>query len=298
MHITLEQARAFDCVARHGTIQNAANELNKGHSAIVYLLRTLEEQTGLVLFDRSGYRNRVTLQGEIVLRYCRNILATEQELEIMCKNLRGGWEPSLKIIYDGIIDFNVIGDALFMLNGMKAPTEVKVLAAHLNEVKARFEDEKGDLMMTILPINQPGLNECKMRPIRLLLVASSQHPLGEKGRKKVTPNDLNLHTYIKIRETAGLVGLSTENLNFDSSFFVNDFFTKKLAILKRLGFGWLPDYLIKSELKEGQLVVVKGVFASEQKVNPRLYYRSEALLGKATKEVLKFLGNDKYADKP
>lgn len=295
MNITLDQARAFESVARHGTIQKAAHDLHKGHSAIVYLIRTLEEQTGIRLFDRTGYRNRVTLQGEIILRYCQQLLATTQELEIMCKNLTGGWEPSLKIIYDGVIDFNVIGDALFMLSGMKAPTEVKVLAAHLNDVKRRFEDEKADLMMTILPIHQAGVNEHKMKPLRLLLVASREHVLGKKVRKKLTLKDLNNHTYIKIRETTGLVGLSTENFSFESSFFVNDFYTKKLAILKRLGFGWLPEYLIKDELKSRELTLLSGVFSSGHEVHPRLYYRSEALLGKAIKEVLRFLSSQKYA---
>ncbi len=287
MHITLDQARAFDAVARNKTIQNASHELHKGHSAIVYLIRSLEEQTGISLFDRTGYRNQVTLQGEIVLRYCRQLLMTSDELEIMCKNLRGGWEPSLKIIYDGVIDFNVIGDALYKLNDMKAPTEVKVLAAHLNEVQSRFEDEKADLMMTILPIQHPDISEARMKPIRLLLVSSGEHPLGKKRREKITIEDLNHHTYIKIKETVGLVGLSTERMSFDSSFFVNDFFTKKLAVCKRLGFGWLPEYLIKDELKKKKLVVLNGNFESIHQVTPRLYYRSEVLLGKAAKELLR-----------
>ena len=287
MHITLDQARAFDAIARHSTIQNASLELHKGHSAVVYLIRTLEEQTGIMLFDRSGYRNRLTLQGEIVLRYCRQLLMTAAELEVMCKNLQGGWEPSLKIIYDGVIDFNVIGDALYRLNDMKAPTEVKVLAAHLNEVKSRFEDEKADLMMTILPIHQPGISELKMKSIRLFLVAGEGHLLEKKRRNKLTIDDLNCHTYIKIKETTGLVGLSTDNMNFNSSFFVNDFFTKKLAIQKRLGFGWLPEYLIKDEVKRKQLVVLKGNFESVHQVEPKIYFRSETLMGKAAKELLK-----------
>ncbi len=288
MNITLDQARAFDAVARHATIQKASYELHKGHSAVVYLIRTFEEQAGVLLFDRTGYRNRVTLQGEIVLRYCRQLLATTAELEAMCKHLQGGWEPSLKIIYDGVIDFNVIGDVLYKLNNMKAPTEVKVLAAHLNEVQSRFEAEKADLMMTILPIQHPGIGEARMKPIRLFLVSSSEYPLGRKRRKKVTVEEMNQHTYIKIKETAGLVGLSTESINFDSSFFVNDFFTKKLAICKQLGFGWLPEYLIKDELKQKKLVVLNSDLESVHQVTPRLYYRSEALLGKAAKELLGF----------
>lgn len=293
MNITLEQASAFEAVARLGTIQNAAQELHKGHSAIVYLLKSLEAQTGLMLFDRSGHKNKMSLQGEIVLKYCQQLLSTKKELEYICQSLKGEWEPKLKIIYDGVINFNDIGDALFMLNEMKAPTEVKVLAAHLHEVQSKFEEEKADMMMTILPIHTPGMDELRMPPIRLLLVAHAEHALGKKSKSKLSRQRLNQHTFIKIRETGGLVGLSTEAMDFDSSFFVNDFHTKKLAILKKLGFGWLPDYLIQDELKQKKLVVLRGELHSEHLVEPRLYHRQEELLGKATRELLRFLKSRK-----
>lgn len=289
MNISLDQARAFDAVQRLGTIQNAAQELHKGHSAVVYLLRTLEEQTGIQLFDRSGHKNRITLQGEIIHRYCRQLLTTTTELEMMCKSLKGGWEPSLKIIYDGVIDFNQIGKALFMLNEMKAPTEVKVLAAHLHEVEAKFDDEKADMMLTILPIQKAGIAELRLKPIRLLLVAHRGHELGKKNKVPRTRLDLNRHTYIKVRDTAGQLGLSTEFMNFDSCFFVNDFYTKKMAIMNRLGFGWLPEYLIAQELQDKTLTLIKSELSSEHKVEPCLYHRHEKLMGKATVELLKFI---------
>jgi DNA-binding transcriptional LysR family regulator len=74
VNITLDQAEALDAVARLGTYQKAAEELHKGHSAIMYLLRNLEEQVGLKLLDRSGYRSKMTVEGQIVLQYCRELL--------------------------------------------------------------------------------------------------------------------------------------------------------------------------------------------------------------------------------
>src|SRR5689334_17722029 len=102
MNVTLEQARALDALARHGTFAAAATALRKGHTAVLYALRTLEEQTELTLLDRRGYRTRLTPAGERVLEHCRKMLAAERELEAACAEIRAGWEPSLRIVFDGI----------------------------------------------------------------------------------------------------------------------------------------------------------------------------------------------------
>ncbi len=54
--VTLEQARVLDALARTGSLQAAAKALAKGHPAVLYSLKTLEDAVGLRLLDRSGYR--------------------------------------------------------------------------------------------------------------------------------------------------------------------------------------------------------------------------------------------------
>ncbi|NJM09610.1 MAG: LysR family transcriptional regulator [Bdellovibrionaceae bacterium] len=289
MEITLEQAKVFDAVARLGTIQKAAQELNKAHSAIIYSLKTLEEQTQLTLMDRSGHRNRITLQGQIVLKYCRRLLGIRGELEALCAKMKGGWEPSLKLIYDGIVDFNFIGDALFVLNEMKAPTEVKVLSAHLHEVEDLFSRENADIMVTILPLQRLQIPCIRLKPIQMHLVAHRDHPLGAySGRRRIGSPDLNRHTFITIKTAQGQVGLSTEQMKFDSYFYVNGFMTKKMAIMKQLGFGWLPDYLTRDELKAGSLRMLKTEIDNKHTVFPLLYHRPEEAAGKAARGTAEF----------
>lgn len=287
MDITMEQAKVLETVARLGTLQKAAGELNKAHSAVLYALKSLEEQVGVNLFDRSGYRNRLTREGEVVLKFCRQILATRLELIEICHQMKDGWEPSLKLIYDGVVDFNNIADALFKLHSQKVPTEVKVLSAHLNEVEPLFAIENANLMVTILPLQRLQIPSIKLKPIQLHLVAHSEHPLGQKGPQSLSSSDLNQHTFILIKTAPGQLGLGTEQMKFDSYFYVNDFATKKAAILKRLGFGWLPDYLIEDELKKKSLCLIKTEIDNTHTLYPRLYHRREDLVGKATLELIR-----------
>lgn len=293
MDITLEQARVFESVARLGTIQKAAAELHRGHSAVLYSLKGLEEKTGLSLFDRAGYRNRITPSGQVVLKYCEKLLSVQRELADTCRMISGGWEPSLKLIYDEVVDFNLIGRALFRLNEMRPPTEVKVLSAHLDEVERNFLEENADMMVTVLPFEKLLLQSHRLAPIRMHLVAHRLHPLSQGDRAKLTFADLNRHTFITIKTSPGEVALSTEKMDFDSYFFVKGFMTKKLAIMNRLGFGWLPDYLIADEILKGSLRLLRTEVKNTGTVRPRLYHRPEEQMGKASLELLRFLKAEK-----
>lgn len=289
MDITLDQARAYEAVARLGTIQKAANEIHRTHSAVLYSIKNLEEQTGIKLFDRGGYRNRITLGGELVLKYCRKLLETRQELLNACSKIKDGWEPSLKLIYDDVVDFNFIGRALFHLNEMQAPIEVKILSAHLHEVESLFLTEKADMMVTVLPFQKLDLPSRRLAPIQMYLVAHHQHALNQKHRGRVSNEQLNRHTFITNRTTPGQVGLSTDKIHFDSYFYVNGFVNKKLAIMNKLGFGWLPDYLIAPELKKDTLKILKTEIDNSIRLHPRLFFRHEENLGKASRRLLQHI---------
>lgn len=287
MHITLDQAQAFEAVARLGTVQKAAKSLHKGHSAILYLLRTLEEQLALKLFDRSGYRNKISAQGEVVLKYCRQLIQTRNELAVACESLKGGWEPSIKLIYDGVVDFNLIADAFFHVNWADFPTEVKITAAFMREVESKFIEEKADLMLTILPIDLPGVFSIPIKPIKMLLVAHRDHPLAKfSDRKKAKMEDLSRFAFVKVRDTSGELGLSTDKGVFKSTVLVNDFPTKKEAIMRGMGFGWLPEYIIQKELKSHSLCIVKTELENQLSFHPRLYHRKPELLGKAVQKLI------------
>tara|TARA_B110001454_G_scaffold171291_1_gene162072 strand:- start:104831 stop:105715 length:885 start_codon:yes stop_codon:yes gene_type:complete len=287
MFISLEQAAAFDAIVEKGTVQKAAESLNKGHSAILYLIRTLESQLDLKLFDRSGYRNKLTTEGQTVLKYCRKMLEAQNDLRAVCKNLQQGWEPSLKIIYDGVVDFDSIGNALFALNEFKAPTEIKLVSAFLGDVESKYETEDADMMVTILPIKRRELQAIPLRQFRMFLVSHPEHSLGKQKSRKIEIKELEDHTYIRVGAASHPIGLSTDRIDFSSYFYVNDFHTKKQAILKKLGFGWLPEYMVKTELKNKSLKILTTEIQNTALFHPKLFHRRTELVGKMGQHLLK-----------
>ena len=145
----------------------------------------------------------------------------------------------------------------------------------------KFIEEEADIMVTVLPIKQAQLVSTKLKPIKMQLVA---HKELFQLKRKLRINDLKQQTYIKVRSGSGVIPLSTEQVDINSSFIVNDFTSKKQAILKKAGYGWLPHYMIEKELKNGSHKVLNTEIENKYSLIPRLYHQKKSLLGQTAQQ--------------
>lgn len=274
MNVTLDQARTLDAFAREGTLQATAKRLHKGHPAVLYALKQLEQQTGLMLFDRTGYRTRLTAAGEAVLQNCRAMLDAEKALEMTCAVLQSGWEPVLRVVFDAIVPLNPVFEVVKKIREEKAPTKVMFSVDSLAGVEARFDEEQAQLMVSVLPTAQlAGLSVRKLPRLKARLVAHRRHPLSQKTR--VTRGDLEEHVLLTVRGSDPRLQLATAELDTQSTVHLSDFHAKKAAIVANIGFGWLPDWLIADELKSGELVPLQVAHGATHIFEPRVTTRGK-----------------------
>lgn len=286
MNVTLEQARTLDAFARAGTLQAAAKTLHKAHSAVLYALKQLETQTGLSLFDRSGYRTRLTPAGEEVLRHCRSLLSAEQSLYTACQELQSGWEPVLRVVFDAVVPLSPVLEVVRALKEEKAPTRVQLSVDSLGGVEERFERENAQVMISVLPARIEGLTLVTLPRLKARLVAHKAHPLA-KLKRAVTRDDLAAHVLLTVRGSDPRLQLSTAQLDAQSMVHLSDFHAKKAAIVAGIGFGWLPDWLIEKELAKGELRPLNLPQGSVHSFEPRLAHRGNP--GPATRLLISLL---------
>lgn len=289
MQITLQQAKCLDALAREGTFQAAAAALHRGHTAVLQAIRALEVEVDLALLDRRSYRTKLTPAGERVLAECRKLLAAERELEAACHEMKSGWEPSLKIVFDGIHPYEPILAVVARLVRENVPTRIAVRAEFLDGVEAAFVRDEADLMISVLPPSKVELEATALPSIGATLVAHRSHVLA-KGKGRHASAELARHVLLTVRGSDPRLVLPTAGLEARSTVHLNDFATKKAAILAGVGYGWLPDYLARAELASGVLRPVRWEGESTHAFEPRLYRSRDARLGRAGERVTAALG--------
>ena len=268
--ITIEQARALDALARRGTFVGAAAELRRGHTSVLYAIKTLEDVLGFPVLDRTGYRTRLTAGGRRILEGCRALLAAEGELTSTVLELRAGWEPSLCVVFDGIVPIDPLLHAVGRLVAERVPTRIDVRAEFLTGVEDAFDRADADLMIAVLPPRASGLVARELAPLPASLVARADHALA-RGRH--TRRALAGHLLLTVHGSDPRLELSTSGIEARSTVHLNDFASKRAAILAGIGYGWLPDALIATELAAGRLRRIRWTQPSTHVFHPRLYHR-------------------------
>ena len=270
--ITIDQARALDALDRRGTFAGAAAALHCGHSSVLYAIRTLEDALGFAVLDRSGYRTRLTASGRRVLDGCRGLLAAEAELVATIAELRAGWEPSLCVVFDGIVPIDPLLRAVGRLVAEQVPTRIDVRAEFLAGVEDAFETNVANLMIAVLPARDTTLIPLDLGPLQASLVARADHPLA-RGRHD--QRALAGHLLLTVRGSDPRLDLPTAGIETRSTVHLNDFASKRAAILAGIGYGWLPDVMIADQLAARELRRVRWTRPSTHVFQPRLYHRGQ-----------------------
>ena len=90
-------------VADSGSVRRAAAVIGRTQPAVTQAIQRLEEAVGFALFDRSGYRVRLTDRGTAFLKRARAAVRQARELREFASVLSHGVEPSLRIGVHGAI---------------------------------------------------------------------------------------------------------------------------------------------------------------------------------------------------
>ena len=279
--VTLEQARALDALDRCGTFVAAARELHRGHTSVLYTIRTLEDALGFAVLDRSRYRTTLSPHGKRVLEACRGLLAGDAELAAMISELRAGWEPALTVVYDGIVPVDALLRTIGKLALDHVPTRFEVHAAFLGGVEDAFDRLAADFMIAVLPPRRAAQSAFDLPALPASLVAHASHPLA-RGRHDA--RTLRRHLLLTVHGSDPRLELSTSSIEAHSTVLLNDFASKRAAILAGIGYGWLPDTMIERDLAAGKLRRIRWTRTSRHVFHPRLHQRGS--MGPAARQLV------------
>ncbi len=281
MIVDLGALEILEAIVAHGSFTKAASSLNKTQAAVSYRIRKLEEQLGVEIFNRDGYRAELTPAGVMVLDEGRHLLHRAARIRSIARNLNQDWEPYLQVVIDGALPMQPVMRALKALAVHDAPTRVHLKVEFLGGVQVCFENDGADLMIARDPHDAPFYRVALLPDLDFALCVAPDHPLA--ARRRVTSTDLREFVKITIQDSRARISNSGDLAAADGNraLYLSDFETKKRAIAIGLGYGWLPLHLIGDELRDGRLVRVDCANDVRFTFRPKLVTRLDRHRGRA-----------------
>lgn len=284
--ISLDALEVIDAIARKGSFAAAAESLYRVPSAITYTVRTLEQDLGVPIFNRSGHRATLTEAGEELLREGRHLLRAAGELELRVKRVATGVETDLGIAISDILHLESIYPILDEFYKQGFGTRIRVL----REVFGG----SWDALMTgraCISIGAPGegppgggYNSKMVGILQFVFAVAPQHPLAQRP-PPLQNEDIRQYRSISAADTSRNLPPRTSGiLSGQDVLTVPDMQSKLSAQIAGLGVGYLPRKLAEQHADQGYLVI-KEVAEAKPEASAYIAWRSNG--GKAQQWLLK-----------
>tara|TARA_R110001606_G_scaffold117899_2_gene247916 strand:+ start:15221 stop:16129 length:909 start_codon:yes stop_codon:yes gene_type:complete len=294
----LDQLRAFIAVVETGSFRSAADSIHKTQPGISAAVKALEEQYGILLFDRNSYRPTLTAEGHAFFQQSKKLMSQVLQLENLGHDLAQGTEAPLQLCLSQMaldddcmsrikafqlqhadIALDITTDHLYGVQEKLAKNKCEIAIGPrygLDDRHAFIELNKITMMavinpdlLAILSANDAKIKQQSLYSIPQILVTNTAENAPENGHQYVLPTG--------------------------KRWYVNDFQAKKAILLHGLGWARMPKHCIQSELDNGQLVPMEVENFTSQNQLPifmiRLRHQTQSYQANLFWEMMKNFSN-------
>ncbi|WP_160725335.1 LysR family transcriptional regulator [Bacillus sp. USDA818B3_A] len=185
-------------VAKYKSFTQASNSLHLSQSTISKVVKNLEEELNIELFDRSAKKIELTDAGEIVLAEGEKILESLNDLSVHLYDLLNLKKGKIKIGIPPIIGFLYFPTIIKGFNNLYPDIKIKIFEDDSKKVKQDVKDGILDLGVVILPVDEKEFEVVPFVNEELSLFVHHSHPLAE--RKEVEMKELKNETFILFKQ--------------------------------------------------------------------------------------------------
>lgn len=253
---TLDQLQVLLCVVETGSFAAAARRMGRATSAISYAIDQLEFLLGVTLFDRSGTRKpQLTDAGRAVLAEARLIGHGVDILRARVKGMKEGLEAEVSFAVDVMLPTARLVDALQAFQTAFPSIPLRLHVEALGGITQRVLDRTAIIGVSgPLDLGVEGLDRRHLGDVRLIPVAAPFHPLARAARH--APGEARQHIQLVLTDRSPL----TEGRDFGvigmKSWRLADLGAKHALLLAGIGWGAMPEFMVRADLDEGRLVAL------------------------------------------
>lgn len=254
--ISLDALLILDAIDRTGTFAGAGSELHKVPSTISYTVSKLEQDLGVMVFERQGPKVTLTSAGKELLREGRYLLRAAEDLEHRVRRVASGWETELAICMDSVFSPMALIEQVTEFYKVANLTRLRFAEETLSGSWEALLDRRVDLLIGAVGAGPSGggYNAEIIGTTEFVFAVSPQHPLAAID-KPLGKAELYQFKAIAVSDTVRKMPPRTVGLLFgQDSLTLPNMRSKYEFQLAGVGFGFLPEPLARDAIEKGLLV--------------------------------------------
>lgn len=187
--MTLTQLNYIVAVNKYKNFGSAAQHCNVTQPTLSMQIQKVEEEIGLILFDRSSQPIKTTKVGEVLILQAQVVLRESKKLNELVLEEKDETKGEIRLgVIPTLAPYLI---PLFLKKFMKLNPTLKVIVEELQtaQIIKKIADDELDLGLLVTPIDDHNLKAQPLFYEPFLAYVSENSPLIKK--KKIEQNDLN-----------------------------------------------------------------------------------------------------------
>lgn len=194
----IRQLEYFQAVSSTGSFTRAAENLHVAQPSITNAIHKLEQELGIVLFDRSQKKVALTVEGRAFLARTVKILREISEAVAEMNDFRNLNLGTIKMAVPPMIGAYLFPNIFTNFKKEHPNLELLVFEEGSLSARSKVEREELDLGLVILPQSSNTLNTMCITWEQIVLCVSPQHHLAAK--REVSIRELRDEAFIMLKE--------------------------------------------------------------------------------------------------
>jgi DNA-binding transcriptional LysR family regulator len=286
---TLDQLRALLAVTEEGSFSAAARKLHRVQSAVSTAMANLETQLGVALWDRSTKVARLTDQGQAIVAAARKVCTEVDDLRKLAAGMVVGLEASVSLCVDILFPVPALVDLCKQFRGEFPSVDLRVDTQTMTGVSARVIEGSATIGVAAPMGVAPGLERKVLTAIQMVPVVAADHPLATV-RGAISTARLRSEIQLVLSELHG-EGHPDQAVLSTRTWRVRDLHAKHALLRAGLGWGNLPEHLVREDLRARRLarIRVEAWGEDEHTLYLSAVYRGDVTFGPAHRWLLAHL---------
>lgn len=181
-NLTLRQLRAFRAVAETGSFTIAAERLHLTPAALSGLIKELEGQLGMKLFDRSTRKVGLSAVGDEFFPLTERVLQDLDDAVTSLMNLKEMRRGVVRLAAPEVMSCSLVPFAMAAFRARHRDVQVRFLDVPIEEVIARTASGEIDIGLAPGPVSNPQVARLPFMTAPLWLAVRSDDPLARRPR--------------------------------------------------------------------------------------------------------------------
>ena len=258
MHITLKQLQIIEAVVQTRSYSLAAERLHMTQPAISMQMKQLENNTGLIFFERQGKQIILTAAGEDIHQHSRQITANYNDLIDVIRETKDQHSGRIKVSAATTAN-HLITQMIADFSKINKDIKIALKITNRERLVQQLQDFEPDIVLMGEPPTKLDLVSERLIMNPLFVIADPEHELAKK--KNIRFKEIAQYDFV-VREQGSGTRVAIERFfkdrdeSFKSSLEMGSNEAIKHAVTAGLGLGIVSLHSIKLELEANKLVLL------------------------------------------